>query len=890
MIKNIFIKNNKGQLGVFVGMSLLVIISLLAFVINVGLFVKAKINLQNAIDAAAYAGAATQARRLTNIGHLNYEIRNIMKEWMFKYYIIGNLGNSKVRDNAVGSPLDFRPKSFQATAEFNSEAFSKFNIPRICINFGSQHNICNVYGVPGVPRFPSTGSVGLAKMTDQFANQAVSIKSKNCADRSVLNFSTTLLWTYGKGGPNSGFQDAPQLLAHRPGAWPQAFEYGLRMRNLEYIVNRPPVEQGICMSSGSNCIALDELISAGGNTPLNERPIAAFQTAFRNLGGGSDTINGGADHLNMKSTLKLTELAPNPLSFTAGEGLSGFLIPGGHSYPGAGIEYSKKYYLDLKIVPNNYVIFFTTFVADNEKFSADITSEGACSSSITGIPVPFYITGFIKNPEVLTYYAVKGEAKYVGLFYPFNLNEGITMRAYAAAKPMGGKIGPILFKVDGDQIFPRDDDITRSRGFLMALDMSTTGGWKAGLPIPFDEDSTFYLKNSTDLIGGNPVDGSIVPKFSLPNLVFDYIPGSSSLSGSAPLNTIKFQADGSAAETLPGLYDSQQYHSLRSSTPSSGLSSEILEGKVIQARRATKFDALNFLVPTHNNKEINAENPGIVRGPISNTAGVRYTKYNLYAPLCDDSSIMLYNCTSGAALENLIKNFIKNAGVGLNQYLKELHGISEGLRNQTTSTGGGSNYVAAADTLADKNLREVSSGDPSSIYTSGDTTCNASAPLADKFWIFFSTAQDNPLCGVTPLHRSTKEFFEAQAAQFRDFIQPEYYLSGGGTDLPENLYGGFRPTPRDGAGQNGEVIHPFQGAVEASGKRNFYSTKLISIKKVLSNTDPNSFSDLFSYAEQYSGGSLRSGTDQSIVGGNSTIRNILNPSDLDEFGDFKDAF
>ena len=45
------IKNSKGQLSIFLGISLLVVITMLAFVINVGLFVKAKINLQNAIFA-----------------------------------------------------------------------------------------------------------------------------------------------------------------------------------------------------------------------------------------------------------------------------------------------------------------------------------------------------------------------------------------------------------------------------------------------------------------------------------------------------------------------------------------------------------------------------------------------------------------------------------------------------------------------------------------------------------------------------------------------------------------------------------------------------------------------------------------------------------------------
>ena len=66
----------RGQLSIFLGIVLIVLVSFLAFIINVGLFVKAKINLQNAVDAAAFSGAAVQARQLTNIAYLNWELSN----------------------------------------------------------------------------------------------------------------------------------------------------------------------------------------------------------------------------------------------------------------------------------------------------------------------------------------------------------------------------------------------------------------------------------------------------------------------------------------------------------------------------------------------------------------------------------------------------------------------------------------------------------------------------------------------------------------------------------------------------------------------------------------------------------------------------------------------
>ena len=89
--KRIFKRNEKGQVSIFLGICMTVILTMLAFIVNIGLFVKAKINLQNAVDAAAWSGAAVQARQLSNIGYMNWELRNTLKEWMFKYYVLGQM-------------------------------------------------------------------------------------------------------------------------------------------------------------------------------------------------------------------------------------------------------------------------------------------------------------------------------------------------------------------------------------------------------------------------------------------------------------------------------------------------------------------------------------------------------------------------------------------------------------------------------------------------------------------------------------------------------------------------------------------------------------------------------------------------------------------------------
>src|SRR6476659_7270993 len=84
-------RRESGQASIMIGMIVLTFILFFAFVINTGMLVNAKINLQNAADLAAYAGAAVQARQLTQISYLNYEMRRQWKKFLFRIYVIGNM-------------------------------------------------------------------------------------------------------------------------------------------------------------------------------------------------------------------------------------------------------------------------------------------------------------------------------------------------------------------------------------------------------------------------------------------------------------------------------------------------------------------------------------------------------------------------------------------------------------------------------------------------------------------------------------------------------------------------------------------------------------------------------------------------------------------------------
>jgi len=80
----------KGQIAIMLAMSFSLLALLIAMVVNISFLVTAKINLQNAVDLAAYAGAAQQARYLTEIGKWNYEMRRNYKAMIFDYMITYN--------------------------------------------------------------------------------------------------------------------------------------------------------------------------------------------------------------------------------------------------------------------------------------------------------------------------------------------------------------------------------------------------------------------------------------------------------------------------------------------------------------------------------------------------------------------------------------------------------------------------------------------------------------------------------------------------------------------------------------------------------------------------------------------------------------------------------
>jgi hypothetical protein len=115
--------NEDGQMSIFVAMIFQVLFVFFAMVVNIGLLVHDKINLQNAVDLGAFYGAQRQAELLNEMAHINYQMRQDYKLLVWRYRVLGTLGREPFRPNvpALGAagtiPGDSQPRIFTQTGQ-----------------------------------------------------------------------------------------------------------------------------------------------------------------------------------------------------------------------------------------------------------------------------------------------------------------------------------------------------------------------------------------------------------------------------------------------------------------------------------------------------------------------------------------------------------------------------------------------------------------------------------------------------------------------------------------------------------------------------------------------------------------------------------------------------
>lgn len=443
-----FLHNQSGQATIFMAIFITTMILLFAFTTNIGMLVHAKINLQNAADSAAYAGAAVQARQMTAISFLNYEMRRANKQFLHNWMVRGNRAQScfprsssglagPALCNAAGFQTDPNDKylfSYRdprpAEAAYNEPIAGDGIgfVPTTCIVFDRKNNFCQKSTVAGIPELG--GLSGVLNFVNPIINQVrrstaliIDKKIQDCLSKSGINRFMLFYWVFNIDPipppvVAQGRQEFPFPVIGTLdgiGALPRLAILRARIDNFEEALNLDLQDE-----SFPSATIKDETIGAILGDPRRdyfERPIQAYLSARNNLPQVADQ--------GIFSEVRLTELVPQVTNVPQNPRLGNLPV-----------------LFKLNDIKDNVNVAFSDF--RDRGVDGAVRDRGECQQFRVTAPVPSWPIGVTKEPTILTFYAINLKARARLLFSPFGLDGSVDLNAYAAAKPFGSRIGKNL--------------------------------------------------------------------------------------------------------------------------------------------------------------------------------------------------------------------------------------------------------------------------------------------------------------------------------------------------------------------------------------------------------------------------------------------------------------
>jgi hypothetical protein len=158
------VRGVSGQMAIFVALLFQILFVFFAMIINVGLLVHDKINLQNAVDLGAIYAAQRQAETLNMIAHTNYQIRQSWKLMTWRLRVLGDIARQ-------GHPGGELSGGSQGGEEFDSSLGSPGNEkgPAVCIwhklwkessdRAGSTQDLCKKAADIRIPKIPKAKQI-----------------------------------------------------------------------------------------------------------------------------------------------------------------------------------------------------------------------------------------------------------------------------------------------------------------------------------------------------------------------------------------------------------------------------------------------------------------------------------------------------------------------------------------------------------------------------------------------------------------------------------------------------------------------------------------------------------------------------------------------------------
>lgn len=431
---------------------------LVAMVVNIGFLVAAKINLQNATDLAAYAGAAQQARYLTEIGKWNYEMRRNYKAMSYDYMIV--LNGERRYNKTVATDRDFKdyiltgtdkPKGIPwvcATLQRQGTA-STPSLTKECQNIApldfqtAINNSANALTQSGQAVSAACGPGGDPTTCQSVTNAAM--------QQAAAQFSLTQTTT-GVDGKLANYEKYPYNYNRRLIGWMLHDYRHLQTRirgvhigdiSLGQYNNGNPFAN----SSGRWALKKDKNPTIFKNSPISvaAKVINGYtQTDGTAAPSGVIAVKEGDNLKNPVNNAAYGTFKKNLMEVLYDSAKLYTLVPkstASDSCNGNCPEYAGPY---LKL-DNHDVDFWVTYTliqqptAGISQYKYNINME-----NVTNFPV-----GVAKDMRLATYYTVVGTASTKKI--PFNVffgssetSQDATMVAVAAARPFGSRIGPFV--------------------------------------------------------------------------------------------------------------------------------------------------------------------------------------------------------------------------------------------------------------------------------------------------------------------------------------------------------------------------------------------------------------------------------------------------------------
>lgn len=415
----------KGQIAIFVALIFQVLFVFFAMVVNVGLMVHHKINLQNSVDLAAYYGAMKQAEVMNAVAHVNYQLRQTYKLLVLRYRHLGMAGDT------YNHPFDSLGGQLRAAAGIDqpfkaadgSECSARFcvNHPIFDIQEPNEYycrEICKgveikLLGIPSVSGINfglAEGALGgLARSIEEASKALVDRTQKHCRNRSALNW----------------FALARFILSYRQDQMARKWTANLLANSISSSTSDMKDIDGESVRKGVLATLYRNLSYPNQDSidPESGAKTGGKFSFYNSLGHGSCAGIEGERRIPPRW---LNEVFVKPLYFYLEGDCDGATEIGYKPVPmNTGGAASQPRYTDG--LDPGMVSELIRLIAEPSDFTAPENRMWAST------------IGYEKNPWCMAYVAVEAETQ---PRIPFNPFGPVKIKATAFAKPFGGRMGP----------------------------------------------------------------------------------------------------------------------------------------------------------------------------------------------------------------------------------------------------------------------------------------------------------------------------------------------------------------------------------------------------------------------------------------------------------------